>query len=83
MGGTINVAGLTDSGVASPLGGTGTTVNFNGGTLNYTGPFASTNRTLNSMPGVASSCTMARVTFPSQGSLTGTGVLTKNGPGKA
>lgn len=75
-GGTVSVDTLADSNVASPLGA-GTTLSFNGGTLEYTGFAGATNRaiTLGASGGTIQSTTNITLS----GLVTGTGSLTKTG----
>jgi fibronectin-binding autotransporter adhesin len=77
-GGTVSVASVSDSGVASPLGA-GSTIALAGGTLEFTGPDGGTNRsiTLNSGGGTVRTTTALTLT----GNVTGLDPLTKAGNG--
>ncbi len=77
-GGTIAVASVANNGTNSPLGA-GTALSLDGGTLDFTGPTASTNRvvTVNAGGGTINSANTLTVA----GNTAGAGVLKKTGPG--
>ena len=75
-GGTVSVDTLADSNIASPLGA-GTTIAFNGGTLEYTGFAGTTNRGITLGSGGGTLKTVANVTL--SGLVSGPGGLTKTG----
>ena len=83
--GTVSIPTIAAGGTNSPLG-SGTTINFgdstNNGTLQYTGVTASTNRTLNLNAGGGTvEVTTAGTTLTESGIISGSGSLTKTGPG--
>ncbi len=81
-GGVTSVATVADSAVNSPLGA-GTTVNFNGGTLEFTGVAGSTNRavTLGAGGGTVTTPTGSALTLAGVVGPVGGGALTKTGNG--
>ncbi len=84
-GGTVRVPNLANGGVPSPLGSAGVAPSnlvFDGGTLDYTGPSASSDRgaTLDAGGGVLV-VTDPDATLTVDGQITGAGALTKSGPG--
>jgi autotransporter-associated beta strand protein len=81
-GGIVSVPTVADTGNNSPLGAGTAATGFNGGTLRYTGTTGSTNRnaTLNAGGGTVQ-VDQAAETLTLAGDITGTGALTKTGPG--
>ena len=75
-GGTVTVDTLADSNIASPLGA-GTTLSFNGGTLEFTGFSGSTNRAV--VLGASGGTVQATASLTLAGPISGTGALTKTG----
>ena len=76
--GTLSVPVIGDSGVAGPLGVGGSLV-FGGGTLEVTGPAASTNRTIS--VGAAGGAVSVIDALTLTGTISGTGTFTKSGAG--
>ena len=76
--GTVSVATVTDSAVAGPLG-SGTTLAFGGGTLEFTGATGSTNRGLTLNAGGGTVKTDTALTLA--GAISGAGPLAKTGTG--
>ncbi len=81
-GGTVIIPSIANGGTSSPLG-SGTAVNFNGGQLSYTGASASTNRGISlGASGGGLEVTNASSTLSLASTISGSGTLTLNGPGK-
>lgn len=78
--GTVRVAAVADSGVASPLGA-GANLVFDGGTLEYTGPIGSTNRQLEMLNNGGTVKNGAGSVLTLAGSIGGSGGFTKSGAG--
>ena len=76
--GTLSVATITDGGVAGPLG-SGTGLNFGGGTLEYTGAAGSSNRAVFIGAGGGTIAVSDALTLT--GGISGTGTFTKAGAG--
>lgn len=86
-GGILSVARLANGGVASSIGQSTSAAGnlvFNGGTLQYTGPTASTDRlfTLNGS-GTLDASGSGALTFSNAGAIVGNGVLTLSGSSTA
>ena len=77
-GGTVSVASVANNGANSALG-SGSSVTFNGGTLEYTGASGSTNRALTLNAGGGTLQTDNSLTLA--GAIGGAGALTKTGAG--
>jgi len=81
-GGTISTTTLTNSGIPGPLGA-GTSLNFGGGTLSYTGSSFAINRSLNALSGNSSiHISNPATTLTLGGILSGSANLTLGGAGK-
>jgi|GEM_PF-3798607 len=78
LGGTIEVSAVANTGVASPLGSSGT-ITMDTGTLRFTGTTGSTNRPVNLTFGGGTFDTAGTLTLA--GSVTGAGTLAKTGAG--
>ena len=76
--GTLSVPVIGDSGVAGPLG-VGSSLIFNGGTLEVTGPAAGTNRTVSL--GAAGGAISVVDALTLTGAVSGAGTFTKSGAG--
>ncbi len=76
--GTLSVAAVGNAGAASPLGA-GSTLGFNGGTFEYTGPLGSTDRGIDIGTNGGTLKTDADLTLA--GIVAGTGALIKRGTG--
>ena len=84
--GTVSVASLANGGSASPLGASSSAASnlvFDGGTLQFTGPNAGTNRgfTINGGKTAVIDVSTAATNLTVAGAGTGSGALAKNGPG--
>ena len=77
-GGTVSVATVANGGVNSPLGA-GTSIGFDGGTLQYTGAAGSTDRGIALGAGGGTVTTTNSLTLA--GAISGAGVFTKAGSG--
>ncbi len=78
--GTLEIGTIGNGGVASPLGTSPTWV-WNGGTVRYTGPSASTNREVSLMRPTTIEVTTSGTRLTQNGAVTGEGDLVKAGPG--
>ena len=76
--GTVRVAAVADAGVNSPLGA-GSTLSFDGGTLEFTGASGRTNRAITLDDGGGTFNTATSLTLA--GTVSGIGTLTKTGSG--
>jgi autotransporter-associated beta strand protein len=79
-GGVTSVATVSDTAVNSPLGA-GNTVNFGGGTLEFTGAIGSTNRGIAVAAGGGTVSTPTGTTLTLAGVVSGAGTIAKSGAG--
>jgi fibronectin-binding autotransporter adhesin len=80
-GGALNFNSIADIGLPSALGA-GAAIGVDGATLNYTGPAASSNRTITVGAGGGTFAQDGTGDLTLAGDLLGTGIFTKTGPGK-